>query len=154
MGYASRQRPIRRAIRVKTPELLPRPMEDEKVDLLVGGVRRRRDRAMLLLMHKGGLRPGEVLCLHVQDIHYGAKRVIIRYRTDGLKGARTKSRTERVVDLLEPDVLPAINEYVTNERPRATGSEHLFLVCGNGSRRAEPLSYQALRSSRSTTSAT
>jgi integrase len=145
MGYASRQRPIRRAIRVKTPDLLPRPLSDEKLELLMSGVRRRRDRAMLLLMLKGGLRPGEVLCLHLEDIQYGRKRVIVRYRTDHPKGARTKSRTERVVDLLEPDVLAAMSDYVTNERPHETGSEYVFLVCGNGSRRSEPLSYQALR---------
>jgi integrase len=145
MGYASRQRPRRRAIRVKTPQLLPRLLADDKVDRLMAGLRRRRDRAMLLLMLKGGLRPGEVLCLHLDDIQYGRKRLIVRYRTDHPKGARTKTRTERVVDLLEPDVLAAVHDYVANERPRDTGSAYLFLVGGNGTRRAEPLSYQALR---------
>ena len=145
MGYASRQRPIRRAIRVKVPQLLPRPLADEKVEQLLLGLRRRRDRAMLLLMLKGGLRPGEVPSLHLEDVQYGRRRVIIRYRTDHPKGARTKSRTERVVDLLEPDVLAPVNDYVSNERPRDTGTVYLFLVCGSGMRRAEPLSYQALR---------
>jgi integrase len=145
MGYASRQQPVRRAIRVRMPDLLPRPLADDKVNALMDGLRRRRDRAMLLLMLKGGLRPGEVLCLQLEDIHYGRKRVIIRYRTDHPKGARTKTRTERVVDLLEPDVLAAVNDYVSNERPRDTGSTYAFLVGGNGNRRGEPLSYQALR---------
>jgi integrase len=145
MGYASRQRPVRRAIRVKTPQLLPRPLADDKVDVLMDGIRRRRDRAMLLLMLKGGLRPGEALCLHLEDVQYGRKRVVIRFRTDHPKGARTKTRTERVVDLLEPEVLAAVNDYVSNERPRDTGAVYLFLVGGNGTRRAEPLSYQALR---------
>ncbi|MBV9328497.1 MAG: tyrosine-type recombinase/integrase [Chloroflexi bacterium] len=145
MGYASRQRPIRRAVRVKTPQLLPRPLSDGMVQQLLDALRRRRDRAMALLMLKGGLRPGEVLSLHLEDVHYGRKRVFIRYRTDHPKGARTKGRTERVVDLLEPEVLLAVSDYVANERPRDTGSVHLFLVGGNGQRRAEPLSYQALR---------
>ena len=145
MGYASRQRPIRRAIRVKTPDLLPRPLADEKVDALMASIRRRRDRAMLLLMLKGGLRPGEVLSLHLDDVQYGRKRLVVRYRTDHPKGARAKTRTERVVDLLEPDVLAAVGDYVTNERPRDTGSGYQFLVGGKGSHRAEPLSYQALR---------
>jgi integrase len=137
MGSASRQRPIRRAIRVKMPQLLPRPLADDTVQQLLAGLRRRRDRAMLLLMLKGGLRPGEVLSLHMEDVQYGRKRVVIRYRTDHPKGARTKSRTERVVDLLEPDVLGAVNDYVSNERPRDTGSVYLFLVGGKGTRRAE-----------------
>jgi integrase len=130
---------------VKTPQLLPRPLADDKVDVLMDGIRRRRDRAMLLLMLKGGLRPGEALCLHLEDVQYGRKRVVIRFRTDHPKGARTKTRTERVVDLLEPEVLAAVNDYVSNERPRDTGAVYLFLVGGNGTRRAEPLSYQALR---------
>lgn len=33
---------------------------------------------------------------------------------------------------------------MTAERPRDTGSPYLFLVGGNGARRAEPLSYAAL----------
>ncbi len=32
---------------------------------------------MLLLMLEGGLRPGEVLCLHLEDVQYGRKRVIV-----------------------------------------------------------------------------
>ena len=34
---------------------------------------RLRDRAMFLLMLQGGLRPGEVLNLHLEDIEYGRK---------------------------------------------------------------------------------
>src|SRR5260370_16508828 len=120
MGYPSRQRPIRRAIRVKTPQLLPRPLADERVDQLMDGLRRRRDRAMLLLMLKGGLRPGEVLCLHLEDVQYGRKPVMIRYRTDHPKGARTKTRTERGADLLDPHVLPPATDSAGHHRPRPT----------------------------------
>ena len=50
-------------------------------------------------MLHGGLRPGEVLTLQLSDVQYGRKRVVIRYCTDHPKRARTKSRTERVVDV-------------------------------------------------------
>jgi integrase len=70
---------------------------------------------MLLLILKGGLRPGEVLCLHLRDIQYGRRRLVVRYGAVHPKGARTKTRTERVVDLLEPDVLAPINDCVNNE---------------------------------------
>src|SRR5204863_8542419 len=99
---------------------------------------------MLLLMLHGGLRPGEVLSLHLDDIQYGKKRVIIRYRTDHPKGARTKSRTERVVDLLEPETLQAVSDYVMHERPSDTTSAYVFLVGGRGKRRLGPLGYAAL----------
>lgn len=144
MGRASRQRPIRRSVHVKTVQRVPRPMDDEQVDKLLASLRRKRDRAMLLLMLHGGLRPGEVLNLQLEDISYARKRVTIRYRTEHPKGARTKSRTERVVDLLQAEILQAVSDYVMHERPSDTSSPYLFLVGGQGKRRDEPLGYPAL----------
>jgi len=95
-------------------------------------------------MLHGGLRPGEVLNLQLEDISYARRRVIIRYCTEHPKGARTKSRTERVVDLLEGETLPAVSDYVMHERPSDTASPYVFLVGGRGKRRDEPLSYAAL----------
>jgi integrase len=144
MGRASRQRPVRRAVRVKTDQRVPRPMSDEQIQQLLDSLRLKRDRAMILLMLHGGLRPGEVLNLRLEDISYGRKRVVIRYRTDHPKGVRTKSRKERIVDLLQPETLQAINDYVMNERPKDTDSPYVFLVGGRGKRRHEPLGYHAL----------
>ncbi len=144
MGRASRQKPIRRVVRVRTARCLPRPLGEEQVAELLGSLRRWRDRAMLQLMLQGGLRPGEVLNLHLEDIQYGRRRVVVRYRTDHPKGARTKSRTERVVDLHEPEALEAVSNYVMRERPTDADSTLVFLVGGQGKRRHEPLSYAAL----------
>jgi integrase len=144
MGRLSRQRPIRRAIRVKTVQRIPRPMDDDQINKLLDSLKLRRDKALLLLMLHGGLRPGEVLSLHLEDIQYGRKRVILRYRTDHPKRARTKSRTERIVDLLQPETLQAVSDYVMFERPTDTQSPYVFLVGGQGKRRGEPLGYHAL----------
>lgn len=99
---------------------------------------------MLLLMLDGGLRPGEVLSLHLSDIAYGRRRITVCKRDDHPGGVRGKSRTERVVDLLEPRTLDAVNRYVMHQRPLDAGSPFVFLVGGNGPRRGEPLSYAAL----------
>jgi len=144
MGYASKQHLIRRAVRAKTIMRVPRPLSDDQVDQLVGSLHRWRDKALLLLMEQGGLRPGEALNLCLEDIQYGRRRVIVRYRDDHPKGVRTKSRRERIVDLYEPEALHALTTYVMQERPRETGSPYVFLVGGNGQRRAEPLGYDAL----------
>ncbi len=145
MGDASRQRPIRRTLRVKTNELLPRPMEDEDIRALLNALDRLRDRAMLLLMYQGGLRPGEVLNVHLEDIKYGRRLIEVRCRTDHPKGPRTKSRVERVVHLHEPETLRALSDYVTRERPRDADTTLVFLVGGNGKRRGEGLGYHALQ---------
>jgi len=144
LGHASKQRPIRRAVHVKTIQHLPRPMEDDRVNKLLESFQLKRDRAMILLMLHGGLRPGEVLNLHLEDLQYGRRRVIIRYRTDHPKGVRTKSRTERVVDLYQPETLQSVSDYVMHERPSDVDSPYVFLVGGRGTRRGEPLGYHAL----------
>ena len=144
MGRASHQRPVRRTVHVKTAQRLPRPMSKEQTTALLSSLTFWRDRAMFWLMLQGGLRPGEVLNLQFEDIQYGRRRVIVRYRTDHPRGARTKSRRERIVDLREPEALQAVSNYIMYERPQEAGSALIFLVGGNGKRRCDPLSYHAL----------
>ncbi len=143
-GSASRQQPVRRTVRVRLPMRLPRPLAPSDVEALLGSMTTMRDLAVFLLMLDGGLRPGEVLCLQLEDIAYGRRRVVVRKRDDHPRGARAKSRRERVVDLHEPRTLDAVNRYVLHERPPDALSPFVFLVGGSGSRRLEPLSYQAV----------
>lgn len=119
-------------------------MSEEQVALLLGSLRRLRDRAMMLLMLQGGLRPGEVLTLQLDDIQYGHRRIVVRYRTTHPKGVRTKSRRERVVDLHEPETLHTVSAYVMQERPVDADTPFVFLVGGRGLKRREPLGYDAL----------
>jgi integrase/recombinase XerD len=144
VGAASRQQPVRRTVRVRLPLRLPRPMSTEDVDALLASLTTLRDLAIFLLMLDGGLRPGEVLCLQLEDIFYGRRRVTVRKRDDHPRGARAKARHERVADLHEPRTLDALNRYVLHERPLDSGSPFVFLVGGVGARRCEPLSYQAV----------
>ncbi|MGN9844233.1 tyrosine-type recombinase/integrase [Nonomuraea sp. H19] len=141
MGRASRQRPVRRAVKVKTVQRLPRPLSEAQVKALLEQLRGKRDRAIVLLMLQGGLRPGEALGLHLEDIAYGRRRVVVRHRNDHPKGARSKSRTERVVDLHEPETLAAVSVYVMDERPADADSPLVFLIGGRGKRRLEAFSY-------------
>ena len=136
-----------RVIRVRRVHRLPRPMNDDQIKRLLTEVTCLRDRALVLLMLHGGLRPGEALSLHLEDIAYGRRRVTVRCRDDHPKGARGKSRVERVVDLHDGQALDTISVYVMRDRPRDTDSPFIFLVGGNGTRRSEPLSYAALAKS-------
>lgn len=144
MGRASRQRPVRRAVRVKTVQQVPRPLDEGQVAALLGELRCLRDRAIVLLMLQGGLRPGEVLGLQLEDIAYSRRHVVVRRRADHPKGARSKSRYERVVDLHEPEALATLSAYVMSERPADGDSPLVFLVGGGGRRRLEPLGYDGL----------
>jgi integrase len=77
MGPASRQRPVRRVVAVKQPLRLPRPMVPADVEALLSSLTRLRDLAIFLLMLDGGLRPGEVPSLHLQDVAYGQRGVTL-----------------------------------------------------------------------------
>ena len=123
---------------------VPRPLDPAQVEALLGALRCRRDLALIRLMLDGGLRPGEALALRLADVAYGRRRVIVRHGGDHPKGARAKSRVERVVDLHEPATLAAVADYVMMERPRDAESPFLFLVGGRGRRRLEPIGYAAL----------
>ncbi len=144
LDNARRQQPIRRVLRVKTVDALPRPMPPETYGALLIELRTRRDRALLELMWESGLRPGEVLGLQLEDISYGQRRITVRKRNDHPAGARQKSRRDRVVDLLEGRALPALNDYVMRERPTDADCPWVFLVGGKGKRRCEPLGYDGL----------
>ena len=139
-----RQRPLRRRVAVRTVDRLPRVLEAHQVSALFGALHSTRDLALLRLMLDGGLRPGEVLSLYLEDIAYSRRRVTVRRRCDHPKGGRTKSRVERVVDLHEAVTLDVVNTYVMTERPRDAPSPFLFLVGGCGQRRHDPLSSAAL----------
>jgi integrase len=109
-----------------------------------GELRSQRDLAIMRLMLDGGLRPGEVLGLHLTDIAYGRRRVAVRHREDHPRGARSKSRTERLVDLHEAATLEAVSAYVMTERPAEAVTPIVFLIGGRGPCRHEPLSYAGL----------
>jgi integrase len=144
MGRASWQRPMRRRLAVRSVIRVPRPLSTQQVKLLLTALRSQRDLALVRLMLDGGLRPGEVLALKLEDISYGHRRIVVRCRNDHPKGVRAKSRFERVVDLYEPATLSVLNEYVIAHRPADGGSPFVFLVGGRGRHRAEPLGYAAL----------
>lgn len=140
----SRQKPEIRELRLKTVQRLPRPMSQHQVEGLLAATRNLRDRSLILLMLNGGLRPGEVLGLQLTDVSYGRRRIFVRCRDDHPKGARSKSRVERVVDLHDGETLETLNTYVMHERPLDAEAPFVFLVGGGGVNRRDPLSYSAL----------
>jgi integrase/recombinase XerD len=140
----SRRAPMAMELRVKTVHRLPRPLSEHQIAALLDALRSRRDVVLVKLMLNAGLRPGEVLGLHLSDIAYGRRRIAVRCRDDHPKGARSKSRTERFVDLHDSDTLIALNAYVMTERSTEAQTPFVFLVDGRGARRCEPLSYAGL----------
>ena len=113
-GLASRRagRRGRGGVRlVRTPRTLPRVLSPPEVDRLLGALRTRRDRAMVLAMLLGGLRRCEVLGLRLCDVSVGERRVHI---------ACGKGGRERIVPV-SGRFFAALGEYLELERPAGDG---------------------------------
>jgi len=68
---------LRRKIRIKLPQALPRAMDPVDVQRLLATVHDVRDRAMILVMLRTGLRIGEVLALKVADVQVAERKLLI-----------------------------------------------------------------------------
>jgi len=77
----------------------------------------RRDRAILLLAARTGLRPGDIAGLQLRDIDWRQGQITV-----------TQHKTATVLTLpLLADVGAAIAEYLLQDRPSGTGDDHVFL---------------------------
>lgn len=77
----------------------------------------RRDRAMLLLAARTGLRPGDIAGLRLPDIDWRQGQITL-----------TQHKTSTVLTLpLLADVGVAIAEYLLQDRPSGAGDDHVFL---------------------------
>lgn len=132
-----------RFLKVKTPKALPRPLTDEQVQAIINGVISTRDKAMLLLAFRGGLRIGEILGLTFEDISFTKREIAVKFRSDNPNGSRVKGSKDRIVQIYEADALSILNEYILYERPESD-SEYIFLS-SKGSTKGSPLSYQGAR---------
>jgi len=68
---------LKHKIRLKLPEVLPRAIEPEVLKQLIGSITHVRDRAMILLLLRTGMRVGELLNTRVQDIVMSENKILI-----------------------------------------------------------------------------
>jgi len=73
-----------RKIRLKVPQFLPRAIDPDDVRKLISVVDDVRDRAMILVLLRTGMRISELLTLRVGDVHIKDQRIVIR------EGAKTR----------------------------------------------------------------
>jgi integrase len=59
---------LERKIRIKLPDVLPRAIHANDIELLLGAISTGRDKAMILLLLRTGMRIGELLKVELADI--------------------------------------------------------------------------------------
>ena len=119
---------LKKTIRFKLPETLPRAMNPGDVKKLIEAIDNVRDRALILLLLRTGMRIGEVLGLNVNDVDLAEKKVHL------MQGE--KNNMGRVV-YLAGDALFAMKRWLS-----ARNKEEHYLFYGQRG----PLSYSAARS--------
>jgi integrase/recombinase XerD len=119
---------LKRRIRLKLPETLPRAMDPRDVKKLIAVIHNTRDRALILLLLRTGMRIGEALNLTMNDIDLREKKVRLMEGEKNEKG--------RIV-YLSPDARFALQRWFAVRK-----KEHASLFYGQSGR----LSYSAARS--------
>lgn len=117
-----------RRIRLPLPERLPRAMDPEDVRQMLSVIDHTRDRAMILVLLRTGMRIGELLATKMIDVHMKERRIEI-YEGE-------KNRLGRVV-YLSDDAVTVLKAWFKERAPR---KEHL--IYGQGKNR---MCYSAAR---------
>ena len=120
--------PIKRGYTLRLSRPLPRFLRDEHIARLFNVIRSRRDRAMILLLLRTGMRIGELLHTRLDDVNLNERRIEIF--------EAQKNRVGRVV-YISDDALTALKRALA-ERDRI--SDYVFY-----GHRGRPLSYEAAR---------
>jgi len=105
---------LRRKIKLKVPDALPRAMDPEDVKCLLEVLANVRNRAMILLLLRTGMRIGELLNTKLGDVHFADKKILI-YEGE-------KNRKGRAVCISE-DACQALADWLQQHDPQ---KEYLF----------------------------
>ncbi len=114
---------------IRVPDGLPRAMEPEDVRRLLGVVEDVRDRAMVMVLLRTGMRIGELLRARLEDVLIGERKIVIF--------EAQKNRVGRVV-YLSDDALEALGVWLKTREAKRT-----FLFYAQG---RETMSYTTARS--------
>ena len=97
-----------RRIRLQLPERLPRAMDPDDLQKLLSVIDDTRDRAMIMILLRTGMRIGELLNTKVSDVHIRERRIEI-YEGE-------KNRLGRVV-YLSDDAIRALRRWLQERNP-------------------------------------
>jgi len=108
------ERILKRKIKLKVPDFLPRAIAPGDVRKLLGAIKETRDRALMLVLLRTGMRIGEVLRLKVRDLDIRERKIHIY---EGEKNCLGQ------VVYLSDDALMALKLWLKKRNPQ---TEYLF----------------------------
>jgi site-specific recombinase XerD len=124
--------PVKRGSALRMPRPLPRHLRDEEVRVLLGGIRKPRDKAMVMVMLRCGLRVEELAHLQLADLDLRQSRIFVRHAKGG---------KQRVV-YISNDAKHALVDYLRVRGPSRTRG--IFLV-EKGEFKGNPISVRGIQ---------
>ena len=119
---------IERKVKLKLPDRLPRAMDPQHLEQLLSSLDSSRDRALILLLLRTGMRIGELLNCKLENIDLTEQKILI-YQSE-------KNSVGRAV-YYSSDAQQALLAWLRARHPH---SQHLFY-----GHKGKPLSYEAAR---------
>lgn len=116
--HKTKSAPVKtRIVAVPKPEpekYLPKTLTPQDVSLLLAACRHLRDRFLVGLLFESGMRIGQALGLHHEDVRSWDNEIDIVPRDDNVNGARAKTR-ERYTVVVPRHVMDLYTRYVMDE---------------------------------------
>jgi integrase len=143
LHHLDRTKTIRtRALKIKVPTKLAQHLDKQVIKQIFDHCNYQRDKFLVSLLYETGMRIGQALGLHHEDIKTWDNEIFIVPRPDNQNGARTKPAGINNI-AVSPVLMQLYSEYLTNELGDIS-SPYVF-VCLKGRKRGQALKYTAIQ---------
>ncbi len=127
-------------LRVKKKKL--KTLQHDEVKTIVNACHTRRDKLLIMIMYEGGLRIGEVLSLHLEDIVTWDNEIRITPRDKNENGMYIKHRKERTLHVSK-ELMALYTDYIVHEYGDELEHDYIFINLKE-SYFGQPLKYQSV----------
>lgn len=98
-------------LKLREPKKQPKTITSEEVKRILMACKNSRDKFLIYLLYETGIRIGEALSLHREDIQFGARKISIKDRGELQNDAEIKiPSSERTLDVT-PELMNLYDEY-------------------------------------------